>query len=179
MLSSQDQPLQPQEQQEIVHWLLNNGADINAQTDYGSTPLTLAVELGDVQLVEDLCRLGADINLMSHDGDENNPLQSNALLQAITHENVELIRMLIEQGATPFVENSGWEDFGILDVLYRLNPELADLLKAKFLSNVKGGCICHLKSLMKKIMKWKAQMRNLMKAQWMRVISRLGIRDNP
>jgi hypothetical protein len=136
VLSSQDQPLQSQEQREIVHWLLNNGAGIDAQTDYGNAPLIMTVELGDLQLAEELCMLGADIDLMSHDG--NNQFQSNALLQAITHKHVDLIRMLIDQGATPFLEDSGWENFAILDVLHNINPELADLLKAKFPQQCEG-----------------------------------------
>ena len=60
---------------EIVQWLINNGADINACNDYGNTPLLFAIAVPDLKQVRNtraiamkLIRYNANVNVCSKRG---------------------------------------------------------------------------------------------------------------
>ncbi|KAL5323059.1 hypothetical protein ACEPPN_007587 [Leptodophora sp. 'Broadleaf-Isolate-01'] len=101
--------------------LLDAGANINAQTKRGATPLTLACgEYKNFAAVAYLIQQGADINLPSHEG--NTPI-----VIAIQWQNSSYVQLLMEAGAEccgvdVFGDNilhqvAMWGDIEIMQVL--------------------------------------------------------------
>ncbi len=80
---------------------LEQGADINARNENGSTPLLLAVSNGNVNIAELLITQGADINARNSDG--NTPLRL-----ALDSQNIDwsIVESLIEKGADINTQNS-------------------------------------------------------------------------
>lgn len=54
---------------EIVRFLINNGADVNAKDNNGQTALILAVDGRNIELVKYLVSHGADVNAKDNDGE--------------------------------------------------------------------------------------------------------------
>jgi ankyrin repeat protein len=66
--------------------------DINKRDEWGDTPVQLAVKSGDTQLARGLLRRGADVHLLTPNG--------NSLLHiAVQANDVELVKLLISHGA--------------------------------------------------------------------------------
>jgi ankyrin repeat protein len=53
---------------EVVRYLLDEGANINAREDWGSTALIEAASYGHIDVIKELLLRGADINAMSEQG---------------------------------------------------------------------------------------------------------------
>ncbi|KAI1142177.1 ankyrin [Hypoxylon sp. FL0543] len=82
---------------ELVRKLLRVGADPNCFTEYGGSPLTVAIEYGNVSIFEALLDHGADpfpsrINSFTHKP------QGGALLRAILREEVEIVDAIMKRG---------------------------------------------------------------------------------
>jgi ankyrin repeat protein len=76
-----------------VRLLVAQGADINEPSGAGEeTPLIAAARLGNIEIVRELVRSGADI-------DFNNKQNETALLAAARHCKSEIVRYLVEEGA--------------------------------------------------------------------------------
>ncbi|PKC52533.1 ankyrin, partial [Rhizophagus irregularis] len=78
---------------EILITLIEAGADVN-QTGW-STPLIRAIVSGHTDIVEELIKHGADVNLMPTDG-------YSPLNEAEYYGNTEIINLLIQAGAKDF-----------------------------------------------------------------------------
>lgn len=78
------------DRKEMVRWLLDRGHDINQRDEFDRTPLTYAVEGGNVTMVDLLISAGADIDATS-DG-------ASVLADAI---DANVIRTLLHVGANP------------------------------------------------------------------------------
>lgn len=77
----------------VVSFLLEHGADVNLQSeDRGNSPLMDAVSKSNVDMVRDLIAAGADVNLLSKDG-------QSALVLAVGKNDVPLAKELLEAGA--------------------------------------------------------------------------------
>jgi len=78
---------------EIVTMLIEAGADVNEQNEFGSTVLIVAACSGRIQLIDILLRSGAEINA-SVEGSG-----VTALSCAVGKEHTEIVKLLIEAGA--------------------------------------------------------------------------------
>lgn len=78
---------------EKVKALLEKGADINAKSPYGATPLFFACDRSNVEMVKLLLEKGADPNV------RDTFYGATPLLWSLGKGNAEIIRMLIEKGA--------------------------------------------------------------------------------
>ena len=81
--------------------LVEQGADVNAQSPAGVTPLMNAAGMGKKELVELLIAKGADVN---HKTSGN----YTPLMQAALVGQIEIVKILLDAGADPSVaDNSG------------------------------------------------------------------------
>ena len=77
---------------ETVKILLEQGADVDLQSNDGNTALIYASRDGNLETVKFLLEQGADINLQSNDG-------WTALIMALRFGNLGIMKFLLEQGA--------------------------------------------------------------------------------
>jgi len=75
---------------EVVRYLLDEGANVNAREDLGHTALAEAAYYGQVDVVKELLLHGADINAVSDDG--------TALDIAISRKNTAVADLLKHRG---------------------------------------------------------------------------------
>jgi ankyrin repeat protein len=87
-------PQQPSDQDytEIVRLLLNRGADINAQDEWGRTALMIAADGGYLETVKLLLDWEANVHLRDSNGNK-------ALMRAAWKGHLEIVRSLLERGA--------------------------------------------------------------------------------
>lgn len=76
----------------ISEMLINAGADLNVKDIYGFTPIMVATQLNNLELVKILCKAGADLNLASYDG-------VTPLMYANSMKYAEIARILFRNGA--------------------------------------------------------------------------------
>jgi ankyrin repeat protein len=147
---------------DIVKLLLEKGADPNDREESrGRTPLHMAAEYGDIELVDLLIRYRADVN--APDRDRNTPLHyavmrghkhvaefllknranSNAqnkdgrtpLHIAALNNNIELVQLLLRYGANPQKRDAA----GKTPINLTTNEELARLLKREYRARPRGA----------------------------------------
>jgi ankyrin repeat protein len=82
-----------------VRYLLDQGADVNAQDDRGRTALTEATFYGNLDVIKELLLRGADVNAISDSG--------TALDISINAKHAGLIELLKHYGAKRACELSG------------------------------------------------------------------------
>ena len=80
---------------ELVKYLLNRGANVNALYEGDYSPLMSAVEDKNIELTKLLLEANADITLRDKYGQD-------ALFKAVHVRNLELIELLVHAGADPF-----------------------------------------------------------------------------
>jgi ankyrin repeat protein len=113
---------------ELVEWLLNHGADVNAHYVEYDAPLHLAVDRGHLQIVRLLIEHNADVNNQGHLG--NSPLHEAASQdrdfrqygKLSNRDLLDYMRVLLDHGAdpnardnhdaTPLHHTSWWERDG-------------------------------------------------------------------
>jgi ankyrin repeat protein len=77
---------------EIVNLLIDAGANVNAETRYKITPMSLACTNGNAAIIERLLKAGVDANSTSEEG-------QTALMTAALNGKVDAIKMLLTHGA--------------------------------------------------------------------------------
>jgi Ankyrin repeats (3 copies)/Domain of unknown function (DUF3471) len=78
---------------EVVKTLLAKGADVNAKSPYGQTPLFFACDRGNIEIVKMLLDKGADLNV------KDTFYNSTALTWAAQNKRVEVVKLLLDKGA--------------------------------------------------------------------------------
>ena len=102
---------------EMVRFLLDCGADVNAQDDDNWTPLYPAAWNGRLDLVQILLEHGATVNAPTRSGE-------TPLSKAAEKGHVDVVRLLLEHGADPNIS-----DFrGITPSYVASTPEVVQLL---------------------------------------------------
>lgn len=111
---------------ETVAALIDAGADINARTPNGRTPLMFAAVTGNVRIVEMLLKSGADVNAQALDG-------STALIKACLWGHADTVEQLLAYGADRELESDdGWTPVSIAvqqgqdQIIRLLNEECAN-----------------------------------------------------
>mmetsp|Transcript_24318 Transcript_24318/g.31650 ORF Transcript_24318/g.31650 Transcript_24318/m.31650 type:complete len:361 (+) Transcript_24318:100-1182(+) len=102
-------------------FLLNYGANVNSMS-YGRTPLTNAVEHGQVDAVAMLLEKGAQVNIDAGG-------RGTALWWAASTDNEVLVKMLLEHGADPDMASVGQTPLMIAEASATNNQEIIHLLK--------------------------------------------------
>jgi ankyrin repeat protein len=77
---------------ETAELLIRAGADLNAENDYGVTPLSLACTNGSTAMVQKLLKAGANANAARQTGE-------TAIMTAARTGNVEVVKLLLARGA--------------------------------------------------------------------------------
>jgi ankyrin repeat protein len=88
-------------QRDVVRVLIELGADVQARSKNGFTPLLFAAREGDIEIGRLLLKAGANVNDAARDG-------SNALLVATIRGHVPFTTFLLDQGADPNAEGPGY-----------------------------------------------------------------------
>src|SRR5262245_34545902 len=78
---------------EAVKELLAKGADPNAKTQYGATPLFFACDRGNLEIVKMLVERGADVNA------KDTFYNSTPVVWAVSKNHVAIVKLLLEKGA--------------------------------------------------------------------------------
>ena len=84
---------------DVVQWLLDHGADVNAQGYNGYSPLHNAVCDGQLQAFQMLIEHNADIHIQNAFG--MTPLHDAAAGYEIRSDHVDIMQLLLEHGANP------------------------------------------------------------------------------
>lgn len=77
---------------ELIRFLLDNGAAINAMNTWQQTPLTYAVSYQKIEAVRLLIEKGADVNVRGESG-------STLLMKAASNGNLPIMEQLLSNGA--------------------------------------------------------------------------------
>jgi ankyrin repeat protein len=110
--------------------LVEAGADINAASDSGVTPLMNAAGTGNKEAVEFLIQKGADVN---HRTSGN----YTPLMQAALVGQLEIVKILLDAGADPTVKDTG----GRTAIAYaedQKHDDIVQLIEQKMPSRSRG-----------------------------------------
>jgi ankyrin repeat protein len=115
---------------EVVQALVDAGADVRARVPSGFTPLLFAVREGRLDVVRVLLKSGVDVNETIVDGGRKRyggPLPragTSPLLLAVTNAHFELAAALLDAGANPNVDLTGYTPLHAMTVVR--NPGVGD-----------------------------------------------------
>jgi len=112
---------------QIARMLIEVGANVNIQNDYGDTPLIMATNKGGIYLVELLINAGADIDIQDTNGD-------TALLSAIYNDYEDITKMwiivnlLIDAGANVNIQDEYSGNTALINATKNDYKEIVKLL---------------------------------------------------
>jgi ankyrin repeat protein len=114
-----------QKQNSIIKYLVEKGADVNAQSNLGTTPIYMAAFAGDYDAVKFLIENGANVNIC--DASNSTPLHA-AAFSGNTVENPMIVKLLLDSGADKTIK----DDNGRIPLELAINVnniEIINLLK--------------------------------------------------
>ena len=85
----------------VARRLIEQGADVNAQTSLGTTPLLFAAREGNLDATEMFLDAGVDINWKAND-------EMTALHMATQRGHGDVAALLLDRGADPNADGPGW-----------------------------------------------------------------------
>ena len=103
---------------DIVQWLLDHGADVNAQSGDSTRPIVSAVGFGHLQVVRTLIEYNADTNIWMDFGEG---LLHRAASPNFKNHQIAIMQLLLDHGANPNAQdndgstplhNSSWRQKG-------------------------------------------------------------------
>jgi len=83
----------------VIHYLLDNGHEINVKGPRGMTPLLMAVDVGNAEGARALVMRGANVNAVDEAG-------QTPLLLAVKKGSKELVGLFLEKGAKPNIADA-------------------------------------------------------------------------
>ena len=104
--------------------LLRAGADVSLANNYGATPMSLAAEVGNTEMLKVLLEVGAD-------ADSPNPDGQTALLAVARTGNVEAAQLLLDHGAKVDAREKWGGQTALMWASARRHPEMMQLLISK------------------------------------------------
>ena len=107
-----------------VKRLLRAGADVSLANNYGATPMSLAAEVGNTEMLKLLLEAGAN-------ADSPNPDGQTALLAVARTGNVEAAQLLLNHGATVDAREKWGGQTALMWASARRHPEMMQLLISK------------------------------------------------
>jgi ankyrin repeat protein len=117
----------------VIRYLVEHGADVNAQGGEYGNPLQAAVVWNCIEIVRYLVENGADVNAQG--GECGNPLQA-----AVTMNRVEIVRYLVENGADVNAQGGKYGNaLSAAEAKYRHNGIVWFLLDRGASRNAKDG----------------------------------------
>lgn len=117
----------------VVDALLKAGANVEARSWHGETPLHRACQLGLEDIARALIDAGADMNAKTTTNPNNIESGQTVLIKAVYGGNLRLIKLLVEKGADP----GGRDDHGFSALRYaqhgrkRIADYLAKTIEAR------------------------------------------------
>lgn len=106
---------------EIVKYLVERGANVNALYEGHYSPLMSAVGSNNIEIIKLLIEKGANVNLKDKHGND-------ALWKAVFNYNFEIVRLLVEAGADPFKADNP-ENYSNYDSAKDLMPATEEIIK--------------------------------------------------
>ena len=105
---------------QLVELLVKHKASVNAQTNYGETPIHMAITKGRKNILKILLEKGSGVNLY------------NCLFVSITSKNIEIVKMILDAGIRDVHLNGlAWKPPPLLMALKEKQMEIAKLLIEK------------------------------------------------
>jgi len=105
---------------DMVELLLAHGADVNAKTSYGRTPLQQAARYGHAAVAQLLIFRGANVNAATEGGE-------TPLLIAVGRNDLKLVKILLNNGADASAASAGFTAMRIATL--QGNTEIVQLLQ--------------------------------------------------
>ncbi len=112
---------------QIAKYLIDNGADLDAQEEDRETALTYASMYGRISIVKYLIDAGADVNKKGGYG--RTPLHFASTPGGWSDHYLEIVKLLLDHGADPNILNSGG-DSALMELIWcdKFDIEIAKLL---------------------------------------------------
>lgn len=116
--------------EDILIMLIEAGADVNGESEYGDTPLYNSISSGDVEAVKLLLKHGAGVDINKKYEDDNTLLIEAA--KRPYDEGTEIVKMLLDAGADVNVQNKDGET-PLINTMHTSSSEGCNISSMKLL----------------------------------------------